>query len=222
FWTFKVLAVADDVPLWPDGYIFSNFLYFDQSRPLAEQSKASFYEILAADPERGAEIAQAIDRTYASSGTPTRTVTEKSAYDNGMANGPNVGAVTRDISLAGLVMILFLTANSIAQSVRERIPEFAALKTIGYTDRIILLLVFLEAALPCIAGAALGIALAAALGREVPLICPPGWSLPVPIMAPIVYIFAGLGAMVIALASTALPALRLKRMDIATALSGRT
>ncbi len=85
-----------------------------------------------------------------------------------------------------------------------------------------MLLVFLEAAIPCIVGAALGIALAAALGQEVPRICPPGWGLPVPIMAPIVYIFAGAGAAAIALVSTALPALRLKRMDIATALSGRT
>ena len=54
-------------------------------------------------------------------------------------------------------MILFLTANGIAQSVRERFAEFAALKTIGYSDRLVMRLVFLEAALPCVIGAGLGL-----------------------------------------------------------------
>jgi len=221
FWAFKVLAVTDDVTMWPDGYLLGNFLYYDKSRPLATQGKAGYYEVLARDPGRSDEISRAMDQAYASSGTPTRSMSEKGWMIAGRDNGINVGAVTRDISLAGLAMILFLTANGIAQSVRERFAEFAALKTIGYGDRVVMLLVFLEAAVPCIIGAALGIALAAALGQEVPRICPPGWGLPAPTMAPIVYIFAGAGAAVIALASTALPALRLKRMDIATALSGR-
>jgi putative ABC transport system permease protein len=222
FWSFKVLSVTDDMPMQPDGYLFGNYLYFDKSRPLSEQGKVGYFEVMAADPERGTEIARAIDQTYASSGTPTRSMTDKAAFANGQDNGVNVAVVTRDISLAGLAMILFLVANSIAQSVRERFPEFAALKTIGYPDRIVMLLVFLEAAAPCVAGATLGIALAALLGQQVPRFCPPGWGLPVPTMAPMVYVFAGMGAAVIALASTALPALRLKRMDIATALSGRT
>ena len=93
----------------------------------------------------------------------------------GQDNGLNIGEVTLKIALSGLVMILFLTANGIAQSVRERLAEFAALKTMGYSDRLVMLLVFLEAALPCVAGAVLGLGLAAALGREVAL-SPPGWT----------------------------------------------
>jgi putative ABC transport system permease protein len=221
FWSFRVLAITDDILLNPDGYLFGNLLYFDKSRPLSQQGKIGYYEVMAADPERGTELARSIDGIYASSGMPTRSMTDKAAFDSGMDNGINVGAVTRKISLAGLVMILFLTANGIAQSVRERFGEFAALKTIGYGDRSVMLLVFLEASLPCLAGAALGIGLAAALGGQIPKLCPPGWGLPVPVMAPIVYLFAAGGATLIALVSTALPALQLKRMDIATALSGR-
>lgn len=221
FWSFKVLAVTEDMPLNPDGYLFANLLYFDKSRPLTQQGKVGYYEVMAADPEHGTEIARAIDRAYASSGMPTRSMTDRAAFDTGMDNGVDVGAVTRKISFAGLAMILFLTANGLAQSVRERFAEFAALKTMGYGDRIVLLLVFLEAALPCLAGATIGIAAAAALGGQIPKLCPPGWSLPVPVMAPIVYLFAGVGAGAIALASTAFPAFRLSRMDVATALSGR-
>jgi putative ABC transport system permease protein len=221
FWSFKVLAITEDMPLNPDGYLFGNLFYFDKSRPITQQGKVGYYEVMATDPERGSEIARKIDGTYASSGMPTRSMTDKAAFDSGMDNGINVGAVTRKISVAGLVMILFLTANGLAQSVRERFAEFAALKTIGYSDRVVMLLVFLEAALPCLVGATIGIGLAAALGGQIPKLCPPGWSLPAPVMAPIVYVFAGAGAAVIALASTALPAFQLGRMDIATALSGR-
>ena len=51
-WTFKVLAVSDEMLLWPDGYIFGNFLYWDKSRALADQGKAEFFEMLANDPTR--------------------------------------------------------------------------------------------------------------------------------------------------------------------------
>jgi putative ABC transport system permease protein len=221
-WRFKVVAIAPDTVLNPDGYLFGNLTYFDKSKPLSEQGQVGYFEVMVSDPERGAEIARAIDDRYASSGTPTRSFTDRAGFENGQANGVNVAKVTRDVSLAGLVMILFLTANGISQSVRERFAEFAALKTIGYGDAIILLLVFLEAAIPCVIGAAIGIGLAALLSGMVNHLLPPGWGLPMPVMTLPVYLFAAAGAAVIALASTALPALKLSRMDIATALSGRT
>lgn len=220
-WRFKVVAVTPDMSLNPDGYLFGNLTYFDKSKPLSEQGKVGYFEVMISDPARGDEIARGIDQTYASSGMPTRSFTDRAGFEMGQANGVNVAKVTRDISLAGLVMILFLTANGIAQSVRERFAEFAALKTMGYGDGLVVLLVFLEAALPCVAGAAAGIALAALLSGGVNHILPPGWSLPVPVMTMPVYLFAAGGAAVVALASTVLPALKLRRMDIATALSGR-
>jgi putative ABC transport system permease protein len=220
-WRFKVVAIAPDTVLNPDGYLFGNLTYFDKSKPFAEQGQVGYFEVMVSDPEKGAEIARAIDDKYASSGTPTRSFTDRAGFENGQANGVNVAKVTRDVSLAGLVMILFLTANGIAQSVRERFAEFAALKTVGYGDAIIVLLVFLEAAIPCVTGAAIGIGFAALLSGLVNHLLPPGWGLPMPVMTLPVYLFAAAGAAVIALASTALPALKLSRMDIATALSGR-
>jgi len=56
----------------------------------------------------------------------------------------------------GFVMILFLTANAMAQSVRERGWEFALLRTLGFSNRRVLMLLFCEAAVPCLAGAAAG------------------------------------------------------------------
>ena len=41
--------------------------------------------------------------------------------------------------------LVLLTGNTMAQSIRERIPELAVLKTIGFTNRAVLLLVLAEA-----------------------------------------------------------------------------
>ena len=49
------------------------------------------------------------------------------------------------IGTAGLYKILFMSANSVAETVRERDPEFAILKTIGIGDPQLAQLVFLEA-----------------------------------------------------------------------------
>jgi putative ABC transport system permease protein len=120
-----------------------------------------------------------------------------------------------------MFMVLFLTANGIAQAVRERIAEFATLKTIGFSDNGVIALVFAEAAVPCLLGAVLGVGLSAILANAIPRFLPPGQGLPIPTMTVMVLVWAMIAAALIAFASAALPALRLKRMDIATALSGR-
>jgi putative ABC transport system permease protein len=105
--------------------------------------------------------------------------------------------------------------------VRERFAEFATLKTIGFTDRAVTSMVVLEAALPCVAGAALGVGLAAILARQIPKLMPPNFGIPLPTMSPMVMLWAALCALLVAALSAALPVMWLRRMDIATALSGR-
>jgi putative ABC transport system permease protein len=86
-------------------------------------------------------------------------VPEQVAIANELDSFVNMTFVTRAVSAAALFMILFLTTNVMVQSVRERIPEFAVLKTIGMTDRGVFTLVLVEALLPYVIGAALGLAL---------------------------------------------------------------
>lgn len=221
-WTFTVVAICPDLPQATIGFNFANYDYFDTARPLAQQGRIMEVDLVAADPNQSANIAQAIDKTFASSGTPTDSQTEKMAYAvSNNFGGLDVNALTADIALAGLGMILFLTANVIAQSVRERFAEFAALKTIGFTDGTVVLLVALEAVAPCLLGAVLGVGASAVLARELPSLLPPGFGLPPPTLSPIVFLLAAAAALVMAFVSAALPAMRLARMDIATALSGR-
>ena len=220
-WKFQVVAVTQDIQYMSQGYLFGNGDYMDKGLILADQGKTGQVRVKVADASKTAEIAERIDNNFASSPTPVQSITEKVAFDVSAGTGMDIAAVDRDVALAGMFMVLFLTANGLAQAVRERFAEFATLKTIGFSDNGVIALVFAEAAIPCLLGAGLGIGLAAVISNVMPYFLPPGQGLPIPTMTAMVLVWAFVSAALVALISAGLPALRLKQMDIATALSGR-
>jgi putative ABC transport system permease protein len=220
-WVFKVAAVTPDMSIFGQGYMFGNYDYMDKSRLLSDQGKTGQLRIKISDPSKTAEIAERIVNNFANSATPLESITEKVAFDVSTNTGMDIASVDRQVALAGMFMVLFLTANGLAQAVRERFAEFATLKTIGFSDNGVVALVFAEAALPCLFGAGLGIGLAAIISHVMPKFLPPGQGLPIPTMSVMVLVWAFVCAGLVALISAGLPALRLKQMDIATALSGR-
>ena len=219
-WAFKVLGIVDDIPTMPAGFAVSSLTYLDQSKVLADRYKGVGFRLLIADPAKGDATVKLLDQYFANSGTPTRSITEKNAYDTS-GSGIDIPFLTESIAAAGLFMILFLTGNSIAQSVRERIPEFAVLKTVGFSDTGVMALVFAEAAIPCLIGAAIGMALASWIAAIFPRLLPPGVGLPPPYLPPSVLCIALACAALVAAAGAIIPATRIARLDVATALSGR-
>jgi putative ABC transport system permease protein len=220
-WTFHVAAVTQDISYMTQGYMFGNYDYLDKGRILADQGKTAQLRVKIGDASKTAEIAEQINSKFASSPTPVESLLEKVAFDVSSGTGMDIASVDREVALAGMFMVLFLTANGLAQAVRERFAEFATLKTIGFSDKGVIALVFAEAAIPCLLGAGMGVGLAAVISKFMPKFLPPGQGLPIPSMTVMVFVWAGLCAAIVAFASSALPALRLKQMDIATALSGR-
>ena len=220
-WKFQVVAVTPDIQYMSQGYLFGNSDYMDKGRVLSDQGKTAQVRVKVGDASKTAEIAQRIDNSFASSSTPVQSITEKVAFDVSSGTGMDIASVDRDVALAGMFMVLFLTANGLAQAVRERFAEFATLKTMGFSDNGVIALVFAEAAIPCLMGAGLGIGLAAIISNVMPRFLPPGQGLPIPTMTVMVFVWAFACAALVAFVSAALPALRLKQMDIATALSGR-
>jgi len=123
---------------------------------------------------------------------------------------------------ASLFMLLFLTANVMMQSVRERIPEFAVLKTIGFTDGGIFALVLCEAVTECVLGAVIGLGIALTtvflISRISVLKLSAGF---LPQVTPLVFL-SGTGlAIAVALISALQPAWRAKRLSVVNALANR-
>ncbi len=220
-WRFQVLDVLDDTPYWPGGFSLGSYQYYKMSRPAADQPNAGWFQAVVKNPAAAEDTAIAIDARFANSAIPTSSISERMMRSVGGAFFVNVAVVTRRVAAVGLFMILLLTAHGMAQSVRERLAEFAVLKTIGYSDTGVIALVFAEALAPTIPGACLGLGLAALIGGRIPELLP-SLNLPAPYLSPTVIAQALLAVIALAFLSVILPALKLRRLDVAAILSGRT
>jgi putative ABC transport system permease protein len=222
-WPFTVAGIVDDPATQVDWMpnIYGNYDYFDAVRTPDERGRVNFM-LAIDDPDHAQSICRQVDTLYASSESPSYCVPLQVDARNMVASVINMRQMSLGIGTAGLFMILFLCANSVAESVRERIPEFAVLKTLGYGDRQVAALVFLEAALPAMAGAVLGTTLAGVLGSFTSRLGD-GSGLTLPAASMSVWIVAlALGiALFIGAASAVLPLRRLRRMELAPALAGR-
>ena len=110
-----------------------------------------------------AQVVQQSEAMFENSQAQVRTETEKAFQLSFLEMLGNVRLFFGAIGCAIVVSILFMTANTMAMAARERTPEVAVLKTLGYRRRQVMTLVLLESALVGLAGAGLGIGLAAAL-----------------------------------------------------------
>jgi putative ABC transport system permease protein len=220
-WRFQVLDVLDDTPYWPGGFSLGSYQYFKMARPAADQAKAGWFQAVVKDPAHAEQTAIAIDARFANSAIPTDSISERMMRSDGATAVVNVAAVTRRVAAVGLFMILLLTAHGMAQSVRERLGEFAVLKTIGYSDAGVTALVFAEALVPAMLGAGAGLGIAALVAGRIPKLLPT-FYLPEPSLSPLVIAEAFLAAFLLAFLSVILPAMRLKRLDVAAILAGRT
>lgn len=221
-WPFVVLGVVEDPATQVDWMpnIYGNYDYRDASSTPNARGLVEFV-VAINNPDDAQSICRQIDTRYANSETPTYCVPLQMDARNMVESVINMRQMSLGIGAAGLFMILFLCANSVAESVRERIPEFAVLKTIGFGDRQVAVLVFLEAALPVVAGAMLGTVLAAALSAFTSRLgAGSGLHLPAAsISGGIVALALGIALLVGAL-SAVLPLRRLRTMQLAPALAG--
>ena len=136
-------------------------------------------------------------------------------------SGFSLAKKTWPIAGAGIFMILLLTANGIAQSVRERIPEFAVLETLGYPGTTLMAMVFTETLIPCMTGAVLGTGLADLLTRLPAHYLPGDLSgIPQPTLSPQVLAWSIGCALLLAGASALAPMLRLRQLSVTDALAG--
>ena len=218
-WVFDVVGFYDlPQPTWAVR-IWGNYDYLNEARASGKDTAIQFY-VGVKDASQSARIAQTIDDLFANSPDQTVTENEKDYFQSIMRQIGDIGFLVNSIVGAVFFTLLFLTANTMAQSVRERIPELAVLKTLGFTDGGVQWLVLAEALLLSVIGALVGLALAALV---LPVVSSTLSTQGIgPMQVPRAVFAAGLGvAALLALVSGIPPAGRARRLRIATALSGR-
>lgn len=212
-WTFDVVGTYtdSDVGAGGDGLLI-NYAYFDEAR-LAEKGTVAHFNVAISDPKLAVPVSDEIDRRFANSSNETRTESLRELVQSEMKSIGDLDFLIRTILSAVLVALLFATATMMMQSNRERAPEFAVLKTLGFTDRAVALVIVAEALTVFVAAAACGMTLAR-------LVFPfaskfvPGLSMPKIVVA------AGLVcAALAALISASIPAVAAARSNIPAALA---
>ena len=215
-WDFEIVGTYD-VPSAPveASRVLINYAYFDEAR-LRERGTAWAFVVAVQDPVRSAQICAAVDALFVNSAYETVTQDEKAYVQGQLRQLGDVSLMANAIVAAVLFTLLFLTGNTMMQSVRERTPELAILKTVGFSDRSVTVLVLFESILLCVLAASLGLSAAAAVFPVTAALGFGGSSLPLKVVA------AGLAiAVVLALASGLPPAWRAQRLLIVDALAGR-
>ena len=220
-WSFTlrgIYKVADPKQKAQERVLFFHWKYFDEANDYVK-GRVGWWIVEPANADAADRVAKAVDRLSENSDHETKTQSEAAFNQSFAKQFADIGLIVTAIMGAVFFTLLLLTGNTMAQAVRERIPELAVLKTIGFSNNSVLWLVLAESVLLVVLGGALGLAIAAGIMPAVsaasggmvqlPTVLPQTWAV-------------GLGlAVLIGVVVGLLPALRGMRLNIVDALAGR-
>lgn len=214
-WTFDVAGTFTDSDIGGGRYIvLINYAYFDEARATGKGT-VNHFNVTLTDPKLAVQAADEIDRRFRNSSHETKTESLRELAQSSVQRIGDFDFIIRAVVGAVLVALLFAITTMMIQSIRERTPELAVLKTVGFTDRAVFLLILAEALLVCMSAAALGLALAN-------LAFPYAARFVAGLSMPGVIVGLGLaGSVLVALVSATVPAVLAARLRVATALAGR-
>jgi len=220
-WEFELVGIFDgEDEQWrrqTAGSIYINHAYFAEATMFGG-GNAGIFVLRLEDPEMAESIATLVDERYLNSSDETKTQTEKDFQVGFIKQLGDIGMIVRWILFAVFFTLLLVVGNTMAQSVRERIPQFAVLKTLGFSDNSVLGFVLAETLALCLIGGVIGLGLATALGALVAQAAGP--MLPIAVDGR-VWMWGVVAIFVLAGVVGLLPALRARRLKIIDALAGR-
>jgi putative ABC transport system permease protein len=159
-WTFDIVGTFDAKDPTQASQQASTVLFhyelFDEGRSFGK-GEVGWFEERIVDPAQSPQIARKIDALFANSPNETKTQPAKDFAMSFVKQFGDVGFVLRAILGAVFFTLLFLTGNTMMQSVRERTPELAVLKTLGFSDAKVVGLVIGESLLLCVLAAIVGV-----------------------------------------------------------------
>jgi putative ABC transport system permease protein len=190
--------------------------YFEEKIPQPIKGQIGWYILRVENPDQSVRIAKAIDDEFANSPNETKTQTESAFAANWVKQFGNIQFLIVSIGTVVFFTLLLVTGNTMAISVRERTPELAVFKAIGYSDNFILVFVLVESLAIALIGGGLGLLLAI---LAMPVLAKALSSLlPSIVLAPSMLLFGLITAIVVGILSGLLPGLGAMRLRVVNAL----
>lgn len=195
--------------------MFFRWDYLDEL--LQNRKIVSTYWMKARSDEDIPKLKELIDAHTKNSSAPSETITEKEFANQFMQMMGNIKAIVAGIGGLVLLIMIMMTANTMAMAARERVTEVAVMRTLGFTAGQILSVIVAESVLVSM------IAAAVALGVSLLVFNVLGMS-PSPIYFPVFLvetqtIVTAVGAALFCgVASSMVPAVRASRRKISDGL----
>jgi putative ABC transport system permease protein len=155
-WEFNIAGIYDADPGVDKTQLFFRYDYLDENRRQGE-GLVGWYIVKIRDASQAQQMAARFDAMFANSSAETKTTTEKGFVEGFAKQIGDIGAIMIAITVAVLFTMILVAANTMAQSVRERTSEVGVLKTLGFSNTSILLLVLGESVLIALIGGGLGL-----------------------------------------------------------------
>ena len=214
-WEFTLDGIYDGATTSTDvtQFLF-HYKYLDESR-VRRNGMVGWYIIRIAHPDQAPQIADKIDALFANSDNETKTSTEKAFMQGFAKQVGNIGAIITSILSVVFFVILLVAGNTMMQSVRERVTELAVLKTVGFSNGLILTLVLCESVMIASIGGILGLGLARFL---IGFGDPTRGALPIFYMPPESAILGAVFVVLLGLATGTIPAIQAMRLQVVQSL----
>ena len=219
-WAFDLVGIFDGKDEnWrkQTNQVLINYEYFNKANQFVKD-RANFFIIKLAPDADAAAVSRTIDGMFENSPDETKTQTEKDFNLSFVKQIGDIGLIVRWILFAVFFTLLLVVGNTMAQSVRERVPELAVLKTLGFSDGSVLGFVLAEAVALCMVGGVIGLMLATLLGAMVEKGTGGQFQLNV---NGLIWAIGIVTIFIMSMAVGLLPALRARRLRIVDALAGR-
>ena len=166
-WEFTLRAIydaRDETTITRQMYFHFDYLNEQIKKVFPRRAdQAGVFVVSIADSSASADIARAVDAEFKNSLAETLTETEKAFTLGFVAMIETIVVAIEGVSYVVILIIMAVAANTMAMTARERLPEYATLKALGFAPRTVALLILAEAMLLAGLGGAIGMLLTPAV-----------------------------------------------------------
>ena len=157
-WEFNIRGVFENKKQEDDtGAMFLHYKYLDERRPI--KGLVAWFVVKVEKPENALAVAKAIDAEFSGASFRTLTETEQAFQTDFVKRLGNIKLILMIIGGVVFLTLLLVTGSTMAMAIRERTGEIGVMKTLGFSDRLVLALLLSESMAFALIGGGLGLVL---------------------------------------------------------------
>lgn len=157
-WELNIRGVFENTKQEDDtGAMFLHYNYLDERSPI--KGLVAWYIVKVEKPENALAVAKAIDAEFSGASYRTLTETEQAFQSDFVKRLGNIKLILMIIGGVVFFTLLLVTGSTMAMAIRERTAEIGVMKTLGFSDRLVLVLLLSESVAFALIGGGLGLVL---------------------------------------------------------------